>query len=148
MFNYCYSLKSIPKIDTTNGTNFQIMFQNCESIQIIPALNTTKGTNFSAIFYRNSNAQTIEQIDFKNASSIGTISVSKLEFVNFLNIGKSINISASNRLSRETIINGILNNLVDLTGQTSQTLTLGTTNLNKLTEEDKLIAVNRNWILA
>ena len=42
----------------------------------------------------------------------------------------------------------MLNNLKDLTGATTKTLTLGTTNLKKLTDEEKLIATNKNWILA
>lgn len=42
----------------------------------------------------------------------------------------------------------MLNNLIDLTGATAKTLTLGVTNLAKLTDAEKLIATNKNWILA
>lgn len=38
--------------------------------------------------------------------------------------------------------------LKDNTGETAKTLTLGTTNLNKLTDEQKAIATNKNWNLA
>ena len=38
--------------------------------------------------------------------------------------------------------------LKDLTGEISQTLTLGSNNLAKLTEEQKAIATNKNWVLA
>ena len=38
--------------------------------------------------------------------------------------------------------------LVDLTGQTAKTITLGATNLAKLTDTQKQIATNKNWNLA
>lgn len=38
--------------------------------------------------------------------------------------------------------------LADLTGQTAKTLTLGATNLAKLTDTQKQIATNKNWNLA
>ena len=41
----------------------------------------------------------------------------------------------------------VINALVDLTGQFSKRLTLGSTNLAKLSEEQKAIATNKNWIL-
>lgn len=50
-------------------------------------------------------------------------------------------------LSHECLLE-MLNNLIDLTGATAKTLTLGATNLAKLTDEEKLIATNKNWILA
>lgn len=58
----------------------------------------------------------------------------------------SINLSVSDKLTKECIIN-ILNNLKNLINTDSKTLTLGETNLAKLTDEEKLIATNKNWIL-
>ncbi|WP_294908045.1 leucine-rich repeat domain-containing protein [uncultured Ruminococcus sp.] len=51
------------------------------------------------------------------------------------------------KLSRETVVN-MFNALADRTGLTAYTLTLGSTNLAKLTEQDILIATNKNWTLA
>ena len=42
----------------------------------------------------------------------------------------------------------MFNSLKDLTGETAKTLTLGETNLSKLTDEQKAIATNKNWTLA
>ena len=42
----------------------------------------------------------------------------------------------------------MFNSLKDLTGDTAKTLTLGSTNLAKLTDEQKAIATNKNWTLA
>ena len=150
MFQKCYSLQSIPELNTSQETSFNYMFGNCYSLQTIPELNTSSGASFSDMFINCSSLQTITRLNLNSANFIGSFfsGNSKLEFINLLNITKSLSLSSSTKYSRETLVNGVLNNLVDLTGQTSQTLTLGSTNLNKLTEEDKLIAVNKNWILA
>ena len=50
-------------------------------------------------------------------------------------------------LEHENILE-ILTNLKDLTGKTAKTLTLGSINLAKLSDEEKAIATNKNWTLA
>ena len=59
----------------------------------------------------------------------------------------NLNLSASTQYTKETIVRW-LNALADRTGKTAYTLTIGATNLAKLTEEDILIATNKNWTLA
>ncbi len=58
-----------------------------------------------------------------------------------------LNVSDSTRFTAETIVS-CLEALADRTGQTAYTITFGTTNLNKLTAEQKAIATNKNWNLA
>lgn len=50
-------------------------------------------------------------------------------------------------LTHDCIID-MFNKLKDLTGEDSLTLTIGANNLAKVTDEEKLIATNKNWILA
>ena len=57
----------------------------------------------------------------------------------------SFDISASIEFERADLVT-ILNNLATVT--TTQTLTMGSTNLAKLTDEDKAIATNKGWTLA
>ena len=175
MFSGCYSLKTIPKIDVSNCTNFSSMFYGCYSLEEIPYLNTINGTAFGNMFYHCESLIKIDnEFDLSNAGyllymfayckllkSIKKITfgpdntnyetmftgMDNLEFIYLENISKSLRLSYSNCFSRETLVNGVLNGLVDLTGESSQTLTLGSNNLSKLTEEDKLIATNKNWIL-
>lgn len=59
----------------------------------------------------------------------------------------NLDLSYSNLYNSETIVSW-LNALADRTGQTAYKLTIGATNLAKLTEEDILIATNKNWTLA
>lgn len=82
-------------------------------------------------------------------SSTAFINCKKLQFVT-LGDGfnaKNLDLSASTLYTRETIVSW-LNALADRTGQTAYKLTIGATNLAKLTEEDILIATNKNWTLA
>jgi hypothetical protein len=58
-----------------------------------------------------------------------------------------LNVSVSTRFSAETLV-AMLEALADRTGETAYTLTIGATNLNKLTDEQKAIAIGKNWNLA
>lgn len=51
------------------------------------------------------------------------------------------------RIDRASL-RALINGLADLTGQEAQTLTLGTTLIAKLTEEDIAIATAKNWTIA
>lgn len=59
----------------------------------------------------------------------------------------SLNLSASTKFTAETL-HAIIENLADLTGKDSQTLTLETTNIAKLDDEHKTMLTNKNWTLA
>ena len=59
----------------------------------------------------------------------------------------SANFSNCTNLSTECLI-GMLNALKDLTGQTAKSLTIGATNLAKLTNAQKGIATDKNWTLS
>lgn len=54
-----------------------------------------------------------------------------------------LNISSSQYIEKESLLE-IINNYADCTGGNACTLTVGTTNLAKLTEEEKAIATNKN----
>ena len=57
----------------------------------------------------------------------------------------AFNLSTAIFMTRDEIVN-VLNNLGRVTSST--TLTLGSTNLAKLTAEDKAIATGKGWTLA
>lgn len=83
--------------------------------------------------------------------STTTLTLNGLNDLRVLNVpidfNIAINIASSAYMSHESLVD-ILNNLKDLTGETSKKLTLGTRNLAKLSDEEKLIATNKNWTLA
>ena len=60
---------------------------------------------------------------------------------------KNLALSASTLYTAETIVSW-LEALADRTGQSTYTLTIGSTNIAKLTETEIAIATNKNWTLA
>ena len=118
-FNYCSQLKTLPLMDLTQCTRFNII--SCTALTSIPAY------------------------DLSNITSINLSNLYKLEEFHATGMKVSFNISSSTNFTREALVE-ILNNLATVT--TATTLTMGATNLAKLTDEDKAIATNKGWTLA
>ena len=148
MFVACYSLQAIPLLNTSSVTNISQMFQHCSSLQAIPLLNTSSVTSISNMFYNCSSLQTIPLLDTSRVTSMNSMfqSCSYLEFLTMTNIKASFNISASTKFSQETL-EALIDNLVDLTGKSARTFTMGTTNLAKVSQEKKDLATAKNWSL-
>lgn len=170
MFNYCSNLTSVPLLNTSNATTMVNMFFSCTNLASIPLFDTSKVTNMRGMFSGCSKLKAIPLLDTSNVDtmtdwltscvileSIPQIDVSNVtSFKNaFLNCARlktilmhgmkaSFDISASNRFEKSDLVT-ILNNLAVVT--TTQTLKMGTTNLAKLTDEEKAIATNKGWTL-
>lgn len=173
MFSSCYSLRSIPTLNTSKVTNMSSMFSSCYSLKSITELNTSKVTDMSSMFSFCRSLQRISNLDTSEVTNMGSMfnscsvlnianlnmsKVSNASYIfydcsslfnikNIKNINTDIAINNSTYLNRTTLLK-IINALVDLTGQTTKTLTLGSINLAKLTDEEKAIATNKNWTLA
>ena len=87
MFQNCYSLQSIPLIDTSKGTTFLSMFQNCYSLQSIPFLNTQSGSIFTSMFQSCVSLQSIPLIDTSKGTTFLSMfqSCTSLQSIPFLN---------------------------------------------------------------
>ena len=62
--------------------------------------------------------------------------------------GKATSFGFNYSLLRRADYRAIINGLADLTGQTAQTMTIGSANIAKLTADDIAIATAKNWTLA
>ena len=170
MFYKCHNLTTIPQLNTSNVTNMHEMFSSCENLTTVPLLNTSNVTDMGAMFIL-CNLTTIPQLDtskvtnmsymFNYCTSLTTVPAldvsnvtdmtsmfkgcTNLKSILMTNIGADLDISASTRFEREDLL-VILNNLKTVTS--TKVLTIGATNLAKLTEEDKAIATNKGWTLA
>lgn len=133
--------------DTENVTNMSYMFRACNKLTSIPQLNTVNVTNMSQMFWGCFSLQTVPAFDCSNVTNMSNIfsSCSSLKSILMTNIGVNLNISASTLFERADLVT-ILNNLKTVTS--TKTLTMGATNLAKLTDEDKAIATNKGWTLA
>lgn len=124
------SLKSITGIsnwDTSNITKYYDVFENCSSLESLDISGWTISSEVTNMSYFLSNSPKLTDL---KAPKI---------------IDRSISFSGCPNLTVTSLLS-ILNGLTNTTE--SKTLTLGSTNLAKLTDEQKAIATNKGWTLA
>lgn len=149
LFSGCNKLITIPELDMSSVISVDNMFVGCSRLRSLPKMNTSNCTNFNRIFYGCSILVIIEEIDCSSAANLtdAFLNCRILRHIRFRGlIPISLKLSNSARLDVDSLMSAI-NALKDLTGTTTQTLTLGTMNLAKLTNEQKAIATAKNWIL-
>ena len=149
MFNGCHYLQSIPMLDTSQVTNMSSMFNFCNRLQTIPQLDTSQVNSMSYMFIHCSNLQSVPQLDTSQVNSSPINMFSSCSNLTDLGgfVGLKVNLDLSScPLTHDSIMN-VINKAADVT-ELPQTITLGPTNLAKLTDEQKSIATNKGWTLA
>lgn len=134
--------------DTANVANVSRYFHSDYNIEAIPSMNTSSATDMSLMFY---NCLSLKYIGKMDAGKVTTFNLtfgecSSLLEIHIININANLDIHYSTKLTREALLE-IIGNLVAQTSGT-KTLTMGATNLAKLTDEDKKIATDKGWTLA
>ena len=163
-FSRCSYLESadLHYLDMSSVTSVQFMFRGCSSLTTLDVSGWNVGavTSVQSMFDGCSSLTTLDvsgwnvgavtsvQSMFRGCSSLTTLiggsqDLTKVAFSG-LNVELSLNDTQLDRASLRAVING----LADRTGQTQLTLTLGNTLKAKLTDEDILIATNKNWRIA
>ena len=66
LFYYCFSLKEVPPLNTSNCTSMQGMFLACNKLKRIPYLDTSKATNLNNIF---NSCYELEEVPYIDTSS-------------------------------------------------------------------------------
>ena len=110
--------------DTANMTDMNHMFSYCPNLTTIPQFDTSNVNSMIYMFY----------------------DCSSLEAIHMININANLDINSSKKFTREALLEIIGNLKAQTSG--SKKLTMGSTNLAKLTDEDKAIATNKGWTLA
>ena len=124
MFSSCDSLTTVPPMDTSNVTAMNSMFDWCSALTSVPEMNTSQVTYMGNLF--NHCGKLTDMGGF---------------------IGLKVNITLSYcPLSHDSLLN-VINKAADVTASPA-TLTLGSVNLAKLTDEEKGIATAKGWTLA
>jgi surface protein len=153
MFASCSSLEEVPELDLSKCTDLGSMFSGCINLKKFALKNTQNVTKLSNLFSSCSSLEVIPNFDISGViASTNTTAFSgtfnyctNLKSMLLVGINKNFNISYSSRFERSDLVT-ILNNLGTVTSKT--TLTIGSTNLAKLTDTDKAIATNKGWTLA
>ena len=157
MFNNCTNLKSAISTQAMNTTGNEV-FYGCTALESAVVANGTTTIGY-CIFDGCKALKTVylpSSITTATNSSLTSTSSSYYAFYNCtaledVQLGQDWNMSlrldVSNNLTVDSMV-AMFNSLKDLTGDTAKTLTLGKTNLAKLTNEQKAVATNKNWTLA
>lgn len=137
---YCFYYNSMmtvaPAWDTSKATTLNNMFVNCPNLKTVPAYNGSLITSMSnAQLFSTSSTQP------KTVTSFGGLIGTKYGY----------NVQYMTNLTVESLMN-IINGLYDFSDGTphttaNTTMTLGATNLAKLTDEQKAVAIDKGWIL-
>lgn len=148
----CSALTEFPMLDLSNGTNFMATWYRCYSLKSFPALDFSKGKTFDFAWEGCSKLAELPQLDLHNGSSIrdAWIGCSSLTTLGgFGAIKENFSLSDSPNLTVESLMN-VINQAADLNilGITGKTMTLGSTNLAKLSDAQKAVATNKGWSLA
>ena len=125
MFSDCSSLISAPEMDTSNViSEANMMFRGCSNLQNIPEYDFRFITSTTLMLYYCGN--------LKNLGG-------------FVGLKVSTDFSSSPLLTHESLMN-VITKAADVTAN-PQTLAFGSTNLAKLTDEEKAIAISKGWTL-
>ena len=143
----CSSLTEFPLLNLSSGTNFQYAWNRCSSLTSFPPLNLSSGTSFYQAWDGCSALTTIGQLDLSSGTDFGFAwnnceSLTTLD--GFGAIKESIDLHWSTKLTVESIMN-VINQAATVTGKT---MTLGSENLAKLSDEQKAVATSKGWTLA
>ena len=141
------------KLDTSKATSLNSLFYNAVKITRIPIIDTSGTSDITYMFESASALKTIDKVILKNDGSQSMNAFRGLTALENLviegTIGQNgLNIQASTKLSHDSIMS-IIGALKNYSGTgTTMTVTLGATNLAKLTDAEKAIATEKGWTLA
>lgn len=127
-FYYCGSLTSITLPELPKVTSMYYCFAYCTSLTSINLPELPKVSNMGSCF---NNCTSLENL------VIGNLNPAVSNWTNW-------KLDSCTKLTVDSLVN-VLNALPERTG--TNTCTLGTTNLNKLSDEQKAIATNKGWTL-
>ena len=137
-------------IDFSDCTNMQYVFMRCY-FDRIGVVDASKTTSLTGAFQNATELKTIDAVvlmeDGKNTFSNAFSGATALENITIVGaIGNNIDFSACKKLTHNSLMS-IINHL-QTKASGSFVLTLGTTNLEKLTDAEKAIATEKGWTLA
>lgn len=148
-FYYASALTNVTTLDTSSATSMYRAFYGCAALKEVCPLNTNNVTEFTYMFNRCTSLETIREIDFSSAKYASDVftDCTNLKTINVKGtIGISgLNFQNSTELSHDSLMS-IYNALANKKGVSGTwKLTIGSTNLAKLSDDEKLIATNKGW---
>ena len=158
MFYACQNLLYIPSLNTSNVTSMFSTFDTCTNLQSIPQLDTSNVTDMFGMFQSCMKLKTIPLLDAGKVTDVRYMfnycdSLTDIGGLKNLGMNSSLDTDGMftdcDNLTHDSIMN-IINNLYDraAVGYSLVNLPLGEYNLNKISDAEKQIAINKGWILS
>ena len=146
MFRDCNVIDEIPRFNTSKVTNMEWFAGYCTKLWSLPYLDTSKVTNMASVVCGCTNLRTFPAWDLSAVTSLSYAfnSCPALKTFSAFGMKVSFDISPSTSFTESALVE-ILNNLASVS--TTQTLTMGSINLAKLTDDEKAIATDKGWTL-
>ncbi len=153
----CQDCNAIEEVDVSkvnfSGTSLQHAFNGCTSLKRLNLahFNTSKVTNFNYVFVK---CYSLYDLDFSGLDTSAMASNASLNMfqqctsLTNLKVGKitvNFKFTDCNSLSHESLLNVIA--ALEAT-DTTKTLTIGSTNLAKLTADEIAVATGKGWTVA
>lgn len=147
MFYYCTNLTSIPQLDTSKVTDMTYMFYTCSSLTTIPLLDTSNIDRMSYMFEGCSSLTTIPALDLSKATDLSGMfnSCTSLASIGIYGFTCAIRINDT-ALEHDAIV--ALLNQAGIARNSNSRITMGSSKLALLSDEEKAIATNKGWTLA
>lgn len=153
MFNGCTNLTTldVSGFDTSKVSNMNYIFQNCSSLTTldVSGFDTSNITNMNSMFKgcKNLTSLDVSGFDTSNVTNMGEMFYGCSKLIGLDSMQNIlVNLDLSSTILDTTSLLDVIDNLA--TVSTTQTLTLGSTLLAKLTEEQIATAINKGWTVA
>ena len=145
-----YQNASVIYLPTMNKIDFRYMFYNSNFTKVLvePGCSVIFGNTYGGGCFGNmSNLTEIGEIDMTYVNDLADFirNSPNVKSIHCKHFKSSFDISASTAFEEADLVE-IISNLDPVT--TAPTLRMGTTNLAKLTDEEKKVATDKGWILA
>lgn len=151
-----FGIEKLPDFDFSNLTNVSSMFNGCYELKEIGNLNFVNVEKASGCFLTCQNLHTISNInisklistaDYGSFSNPGYLMFDGCYMLRNIVFNGTIDISLNFSDCTELTHDSLMSIINALSSTTKKTINLGTTNLEKLTDDEKAIATTKGWTL-
>ena len=144
----CTALVNVGELRTANISDLRWIFYGCSSLVNIDGIDTDSITSATEMFHGCSSLVTIHNdLDFSNVTEKIDDTFTSCKSLQNVSFKGTINVDIAMNGCLKLTVASLLSLLNALAPGASRTCKIGTTNITKLTEEQRMIAINKGWQL-
>ena len=144
----CTALVNVGELRTANINDLRWVFYGCSSLVNINGIDTDSITSATEMFHGCSSLVTIHNdLDFSNVTEKIDDTFTSCKSLQNVSFKGTINVDIAMNGCQKLTVASLLSLLNALAPGANKTCKIGTTNIMKLTEEQRMIAINKGWQL-